>query len=145
MARLTDARRWLATDLNAKQRDFFNTHLGHELPILVPNAPQKDEKQETMMRLFENFQKCMLRGFTAFQLKMIGCWEKSNAKPTDLTGYHSIHPIYQRSRWSDKDAPPIGNGQSGVYACKNTVVWEALGPSLILASLLLHRIDLWAW
>lgn len=127
------------------QRETFNKFLGHELPILPPDLVTNDAAQAERWTLFESFQRWMLNGFTMFELKMTGCWDKVNARATDLRGYHLIHPIYELQHWAVTDGPPIGNGQPGIYSCHNPIVQVALEPCLILASLFISRSNLWPW
>jgi hypothetical protein len=124
---------------------FFSNLLGHDLPIRDPNRPTNTPEQARILRQFDVFQKNVLQGFTAMQLKQIGCWNNKDAKPSDLAGRGPIHSLYGKENWSKQTGPPIRDGQGGTYTYENPVVQNALRPALVLASLFLTNIDLWVW
>lgn len=135
--------RFTSFTINQNQFNWFSARLGHELPIYDPNVAPRDDQFRDTQRYFEGFQRALLRGFTVFQLQQIGCWEKRNAKQSNLAGYHPIHPLFEATHWWKNNNPPIENEESGSYSYDNPVVRAALDPSLVLASMLIHRMDLW--
>ncbi|EDN96129.1 predicted protein [Sclerotinia sclerotiorum 1980 UF-70] len=63
----------------------------------------------------------------------------------------AIHPVMQRKKWNfplPKQAAefPLGKQLDGYWnAYTNDIVWEALLPSLRIASLYFSNIDMWPW
>lgn len=123
---------------------FFSKRVGHGLPILHASQ-SKSEKATQFYQQFEYFQRYVLHGFTVRELSQIGCWDKNNAKPSDLAGFVPVHSLYNSERWINIPEKEIGHGIPGTYNYSNPIVQAALQPSLVLASLILANIDMWIW
>jgi len=98
-------------------------------------------------RMFELWQQTIMEGFTAAQLEETGCWNKPDAKPSDLAGYMPVHGIFREMNWEPKGQATVmvEEGQRGRYAYENPVIKEALEPVLALASCLIVRMELGEW
>lgn len=102
-------------------------------------------EQQDRLKLYEEFQRAILNGFTVRELKDAGCWDKTDAKKSALSGV-PIHPLYQLERWKrGRSNFMIGDGYEGSWSGQNALLWKALRPSLKVASLLISKSHLWTW
>jgi hypothetical protein len=100
-------------------------------------------QQQERLKLYQKFQRTVLKYFTVRELQETGCWDKADAKVCNLSGVQ-IHPLYQQLRWGVGKSD-IGNGYTGTWSGQNPLVWEALEPSLKLASLFINHSHIWRW
>lgn len=84
-----------------------------------------------------------MHGFTSWELMDAGALNKQDADPTGLAGI-AIDKFFARKRWL-KGEIDIGEGFEGKFEGGNDVVWEALLPSLRLASVIIWNMKYWPW
>jgi len=150
---VTRAPRWeplppteLAHRYGQSQHRFFRgTGKSAITPTSPPNASiPRPVRELQRARHHERIQSARLLGFATWELKDSGCYITDNAQPSDLVGNVTIHPLFQLDKWIN-GVIPIGNGYTGVWEGKNSVVWYAIGPSLRLATTLLTASSLSPW
>jgi hypothetical protein len=138
--------KWLKK-FSPKYRKFLHERLGHGKPMLERSDFSETQWAqpgfEKVYQILEDFQRQLLLGFTAKQLKQIGCWDKSDAKASDLGRSYPVHLMYHGERWSKTPGENIGHGYPGTYNYSNTVVRDVLRPTAVLASLFLDNIEMW--
>jgi hypothetical protein len=86
-----------------------------------PSLPLSPKSAKT--KLYENYQRGILQGFTTRELEDAGCLEHPTAQPCDLKC--PLHPLLQRKNWLDSD-DPIGDGYSGNWGGGQDEVWRVL-------------------
>lgn len=95
----------------------------------------------------EAFQRERLNDFTINELQDSGCWDKADARPSDLSG--PLHTLYEKARWHtmlpEDPQVMVGSGVPGVWSALNGNVWRALQPVLQLATKVMSNIHLWPW
>ena len=84
-----------------------------------------------------------MAGFTSWELMDSGCLFMEDVE-TDRLADIKIHPFFRRSRWKDSDIK-IGEGFKGTFSASNEIVWQALLPSIRLASSVWSSSGLWLW
>lgn len=128
-----------------QQFDLFLAEKGLTPLTELHRTNELSTEQQDRLKLYEEFQRAILNGFTVKKLQDAGCWEKQDAKKTALGGI-PIHPLYQLDRWKrGRTDFMIGNGYEGSWSRQNPLVWKALRPSLKMASLLISKSHLWGW
>ena len=104
-------------------------------------------EERRQAKMMETFQRERLCDFIIDELQDMGCWDKPDAKPSDLTG--PLHPLYRKGRWQvmlpEDPGRIIGSGVPGVWSALNPKGWEALQPVLQLASKIISNIHVWPW
>ena len=129
----------------SQHRFFRGTGKSGITPTSPLNAPvPRPVRELRRARHHERIQRARLLGFATWELKDSGCYITDNAQPSDLVGSVAIHPLFQLDKWIN-GVIPIGNGYPGVWEGQNSVVWDALGPSLRLATTLLTATRLSPW
>jgi hypothetical protein len=95
--------------------------------------------------LERSYQRTMLHGFTSSTLHAIGALDKPDVKPPNLD--NQIHPIFDRDHdmWVGIGTMPLDHGLPGTYTAHNDIIWNAMLPSLRLASKLVENAHCWAW
>lgn len=93
--------------------------------------------------LHERIQRERLFGFATWELIDGGSWINDDLKPCSLDEVQ-IHALYEQTQWLDGNIP-LGRVGPGVWEAKNPVVWNAIVPSLRLASLLLQLSSTSTW
>lgn len=99
------------------------------------------------------FQRRDLVGFTTRELVELDAITLRNLKPFDLA--NPILPLIDRNCWETlttikslaarKGFYPIGNGIPGNYDVANSQVWNAIYPSLAIASRMLMNFHMLPW
>jgi hypothetical protein len=105
------------------------------IPAEDPNAPFSVEYQHRK-KLYEAYQVLKLRGFTVSEMTNYGCWDKPNAKRSNLD--NPIHPLFQLPKWEEGDEK-IGPGYAGNWEMRNPIIWDAMEPVLRLATQMFRR------
>ncbi|KAI6716060.1 hypothetical protein JHW43_001444 [Diplocarpon mali] len=91
-------------------------------------------------------------GFSARELQALGAVAglDTGAGSSTLDAVAKTHVLYQRTQWETIDemgahAGPVAirGGIEGFWVAENPVVWNALQPSLLLASLLITKAAVW--
>lgn len=103
---------------------------------------------DNILPLFEAerlYQKMKLSGYTTSTLHAMGALQKQGIKLPNLS--NEIHPMFDKPMW----APPgtgtvnLDYGLEGTYEIHNPLVWNAMLPSLRLASRFLKNVHCWPW
>ncbi len=89
------------------------------------------------------YQKMKLAGYTSSLLHAMGALEKPNVKTPNLA--NELHPLFDKPMWAPEGTVQIEGGLRGDYAAYNDVVWNAMLPSLRLASKILENVHCWPW
>jgi hypothetical protein len=89
------------------------------------------------------YQRSKLAGYTSSTLHSMGALDKSDAKPPNLA--NEVHPIFDKPMWAPEGTMPLDYGLPGYYTASNDRVWNALLPSLRLASKFLENAHCWPW
>lgn len=103
---------------------------------------------DAQMPLYEAerlYQKMKLSGYTSSTLHAMGALEKPTVKIPNLT--NEIHPMFDKPQWAPAGSGTVNldYGLEGKYEIHNPLVWNALLPSLRLASKFLKNVHCWSW
>lgn len=127
------------------------THSG--LTPLGPPRPLLDSQLDVPMATqieIEDYQRFMLRGFTAQMLLDIDAITNRELNPTDLNV--PLHPLLERQRWMEftdeylQTLPPnYIPTRADQYSASIDSVWNVMLPSLRLVSVILTNIHSHPW
>ena len=149
---------------NTRLGDLPNLSYGHlfgeprDLPHLVgtgrsglsptffsgPNEPLFPD--EALLPLHEAerlYQKMKLSGYTSALLHAMGALDKPAVKAPNLT--NEIHPMLDKPMWAPVGTVDLENREDGQYHAWNPIVWNAVLPSVRLASRFLENVHCWPW
>jgi hypothetical protein len=101
---------------------------------------------DAMLPLYEAerlYQKMKLSGYTTSLLHAMGALEKPQVKTPNLN--NQIHPMFDKPQWAPVGTVDLDYGLQGKYEIHNPLVWNALLPSLRLASKFLNNVHCWPW
>lgn len=106
-----------------------------------PQFPSQEAVSE--YDLERSYQREMLGGFTSSTLHAMGALDKPYVKPSNLD--NEIHPFFDRQKWEIHGTIPLEYGLKGTYTAHNDMVWNAMLPSLRLASKFIENAHCWPW
>jgi hypothetical protein len=113
-------------------------------PIRYPEISYKLSEREKSL---EEHQRSCLDGFTSRELEAVGCFTKDEIEPGNLM--NDIHKLYQKARWASPAESPFIDSKTpwagGRLSGHEDRVWQALEPSLRLASRIIYSSDIWLW
>ncbi|KAJ5041224.1 uncharacterized protein L3040_005772 [Drepanopeziza brunnea f. sp. 'multigermtubi'] len=113
-------------------------------PLLTPNSLPS--------RLVEKYQTRRFYGFSAEELQTLNAITGLDNQAGDSTLDEMIHPLFAEAKWERSDGMglnvgplPIRGGIDGYWVADNPIVWNALKPSIYLASLLINNAAVYPW
>jgi hypothetical protein len=74
-----------------------------------------------------------MREFTSWELMDSGAITKADVEIDGLSG-NGVYTFYRRDRWQTRDVIDTGEGIEDIYEASNEIVWNAVLPSIHLAS-----------
>jgi hypothetical protein len=89
------------------------------------------------------YQRIKLAGYTSSTLHAMGALEKPDVKTPNLV--NEVHPLFDKPMWAPYGTANLDYGLEGSYVVHNDLVWNALLPSLRLASKFLENAHCWPW
>lgn len=107
----------------------------HRIPVASGSALTYQEIAK--IKVEEDYERTRLNQFTIRELQVLECWDKPDAKPTDLKA--PVHPLFEWRKFNPSNLQ-IGGSIQGLCDIRNPVVMNALEPCLRLASSFLMNI-----
>lgn len=104
----------------SEQTNYAIRHGFDPIPRPHPNIPLTPGELR-LIEIHKTYQWAKLRGFIIQELQDIRCWDKVDAKATDIDSRIPIHPTYHASRWR-KTTMTIGN--------RHSELWNMIEPLL---------------
>jgi len=103
---------------------------------------------DNILPLFEAerlYQKMKLSGYTTSTLHAMGALQKTSVKIPNLE--NEVHPLFDKDMWAPAGTGTVDldYGLPGKYEIHNPLVWNAMLPSLKLASRFLKNAHCWPW
>ncbi|KAE9366473.1 hypothetical protein N431DRAFT_548361 [Stipitochalara longipes BDJ] len=122
-------------------------------PIPVPSPPNTNPTSDELLqiRAWEKYQVTQLKGFTAADLDLLETLAITNGSTDDtILNNTPIHQAFAKPRWmvplpKHLAQYPLGLDRPGYWHVENNFVWDALQPSLRLASQTLENAHSWPW
>jgi hypothetical protein len=118
-------------------------------PGMIQGRTRRERETKRQNQFLENYQRGCLCGFTSTELLALDAIAERPLQPSTLT--NGILPIFRRDRWvTQANNPadftpvptmnnwvPLPNGIAGDWTASNNLVWNAIQPSLQIASRIL--------
>lgn len=128
-------------------RQFRNTGKSGITPIHPPDIKViQTERELRRAQNHEKIQRRKLNSFATWELENSGCWLQADATPSDLIYCPEIgiQPCFSRENWIPGNIP-LDLPFEGVWSGQNDMVWNALGPSIRLATLIINGSFMLPW
>ncbi|PBP19973.1 hypothetical protein BUE80_DR009195 [Diplocarpon rosae] len=118
--------------------------------IPTPFLSPASQRQRALL----HYQTRRFWGFSAAELQALGVVAglDTGASRSTLDAVAKTHMLYQRTQWETLDEMgahvgpvPIRGGIEGFWVADNPVVWKALQPSILLASMLITKAAVYPW
>jgi len=110
-----------------------------------PNLTDLSEKDRKTWNKYAEYQRKEMSNYTSWELKDVGALVEGNFE-TDGLAFCRVHEFFRKERWGKaKNDTKIGEGFKGKWNAANPVVWEAMLPSIKLASLIWVNADHFLW
>ncbi|KAH8597414.1 hypothetical protein B0O99DRAFT_739460 [Bisporella sp. PMI_857] len=132
--------------LNATFIDYLSEKGITPLDLPTDGSPLTQE-QTRQVTLWRQYQASKLNGWMVQDLINLGCWEKKDAKPSEL-GDIPLHPLFATENWVTLENLPAHSGTgtgSGNGSGGDRRVFDVLKPVLGLATMLIQDSGLWVW
>lgn len=146
-AKLPHLTKTVRSGLSPIRRPERETRQTHHTDAIWAALTAENDIESQNHKAEESHQRWKFRGFTSLELEDLGAlptMSDENFKKPTLD--NPIHPIFERKKWKEKDPwQPLGNGRPGNWVASNDLVWEAMQPSLRLATLFLTNFHIFPW
>jgi hypothetical protein len=101
-----------------------------------PNLTDLSEKVRKKWNKYAEYHRKDMNNYTSWELKDVGALVKGDVE-TDGLAFYNVHELFRKERWGRaKNDIEIGEGFKGKWNGANPLVWEAMLPSIKLASLI---------